>query len=117
MHNLTDKQTLSVTQSISLKGISAIEIMIGHLGIATGLRILYPGRKAGILFVGIFFMISGYGLMYSYLYRPGYMKHFLRKRIVGLCVPAYIVYLICGLTEYLIRGGIKHLLPCFIIYY
>lgn len=104
---MTDKRVLSTSQSISLKGISATEIMIGHLGIATGLNILYPNRKAGILFVGIFFMISGYGLMYSYLNKSEYMRHFLRKRMSGLLVPAYIVYLLNGIVEYLNRGGVK----------
>lgn len=46
---------------IALRGICAIEIMIGHIGLETGSIVLYPNRKAGILFVGIFFMLSGYG--------------------------------------------------------
>lgn len=48
----TSKLNQSVSQAI--KGLSALEIMIGHLGIATGFSFLYPNRKAGILFVGIF---------------------------------------------------------------
>lgn len=54
-----------------------IVIMIGHIGLATGSIVLYPNRKAGILFVGIFFMLSGYGLIYSVDNKPEYLKHFL----------------------------------------
>ena len=46
---------------IALRGICAIEIMIGHIGLATGSIILYPNRKAGILFVGIFFCYQDMG--------------------------------------------------------
>lgn len=57
-------------QFLALRGISAIEIMIGHIGLATDSVILYPNRKAGILFVGIFFLLSGYGMAYSTEHKP-----------------------------------------------
>lgn len=60
-----DSIAFSRDNSLALRGICSIEIMMGHLGIATNSAILYPNRKAGILFVGVFFALSGYGLMYS----------------------------------------------------
>lgn len=80
--------------SLALRGICAVEIMIGHLGIATKSAVLYPNRKAGILFVGIFFALSGYGLMYSLWNKEGYLDRFLLKRLSTLLIPAYVIYLI-----------------------
>ena len=57
-----EESVLSSEQSIAVKGVCAIEIMLGHIGLATGSVFLFPNRKAGILFVGIFFLLSGYGL-------------------------------------------------------
>ena len=84
----------SVETSQSLRGFSAIEIMFGHIGIATQNVLLFANRKAGILFVGIFFMLSGYGLIYSLQNKENYINYFLRKRFLKIFIPAYIVYLI-----------------------
>ena len=81
-------------QSLALRGICAIEIMIGHIGLETGNRILFPNRKAGILFVGIFFLLSGYGLAYSAENKEGYFKNFLLKRSIRLLLPLYVTKII-----------------------
>lgn len=86
------KSTLSNENSLVLRGISSIEIMLGHIGLATGGVILYPNRKAGILFVGIFFALSGYGLMYSKDTKTDYFNKFIPKRVKRVLIPAYIVY-------------------------
>lgn len=52
--NQNEQLPFSLKQTTALRGISAIEIMIGHIGLETGSIILFPNRKAGILFVGIF---------------------------------------------------------------
>lgn len=88
------QQTLSSSISQSLRGISAVEIMLGHIGIATQSVFLYANRKAGILFVGIFFMLSGYGLIYSLNNKPNYINNFLKKRMCRIFFPAYIVYIV-----------------------
>lgn len=72
----SDDKVLLYNTSLSIRGLSAVEIMLGHIGIATGLLILYPNRKAGILFVGIFFLLSGYGLSKSLNENKDYLKHF-----------------------------------------
>lgn len=89
-------------QSLALRGICAIEIMIGHIGLATGSVLLYPNRKAGILFVGIFFMLSGYGVAYSLENKPNYLQHFLVKRFLRLLLPAYLAYVMYKLVCWLI---------------
>lgn len=110
---ITDGQVLSKEVSKSIKGISAVEIMIGHLGIATGFWFLYPNRKAGILFVGVFFMLSGYGLMYNFMQKHGYMEHFLQRKLLSILIPAYIVYLLYGTVDFCwggVENGIRYLL-------
>lgn len=94
------------TNSMTLRGICAIEIMMGHLGIATGSAVLYPNRKAGILFVGVFFALSGYGLMYSVSNKENYLQVFLRKRLlVKLLLPAYVVFVIGAIVKAFCLGG------------
>lgn len=80
-YNKTASETaFTPDNSVALRGICAIEIMMGHLGIATGSMVLYPNRKAGILFVGVFFALSGYGLMYSVINKNDYMVNFIFKK-------------------------------------
>lgn len=85
---------LQKDQVLSLRGICAVEIMIGHIGLTTGSTVLYPNRKAGILFVGIFFMLSGYGLSYCLNNKTDYLKHFLIRRTLRLLIPAYLAYVV-----------------------
>lgn len=92
--NGEENPALSQKKVMALRGICAVEIMLGHIGIATESIVLYPNRKAGILFVGIFFALSGYGLMYSITNKKNYLKEFLRKRFGKILVPAYFIFLI-----------------------
>lgn len=99
-----DVDALNKENSLALRGICAIEIMLGHLGIATGSLLLYPNRKAGILFVGIFFVLSGYGLAYSVSRKENYMENFLRSRIAKIIVPAYVIYVVGVFVNIAIEG-------------
>lgn len=68
--------------------------MIGHIGIELSNElILFPFRKAGILIVGIFFFLSGYGLMYSLKNKTDYLCGFLKKRLGALLLPTGLVCL------------------------
>ncbi|MCQ2521810.1 MAG: acyltransferase [Lachnospiraceae bacterium] len=84
--------TLTKEMASSLKGLSAVEIMLGHIGLAWNLPFLYPFRKAGVLFVGLFFFLSGYGLFKSKENNPNYFKRFLLRRLLLLLAPAYLLY-------------------------
>lgn len=88
------EQPLKLENTIALRGICAIEIMLGHIGIATDSPFLYINRKAGILVVGIFFLLSGYGLMYSVQNKKNYLRGFLHKRIFKIFYPSLIIYII-----------------------
>ena len=101
-HREDNSPPLRKEQALSIRGICAIEIMIGHIGLATGSAVLYPNRKAGILFVGIFFMLSGYGLSHSVDHKPDYLRHFFKRRVVSLLTPAYLVYMIDILINWLV---------------
>lgn len=102
---MSGEQVLSRESSISIKGISAVAIMLGHLGKITGFWFLYPFWKSALLFVGVFFMLSGYGLMYNYSNSSEYLNHFLKKRIVSILFPAYVVYILFGCIEAIITPG------------
>lgn len=106
--NQNEQLPFSLKQTTALRGISAIEIMIGHIGLETGSIILFPNRKAGILFVGIFFILSGYGVAYSMEHKADYLKYFLLDRSIKLLLPAYTVKIIMLVTDNCLfgfRGG------------
>lgn len=94
-------------QSEALRGICAIEIMIGHIGLATGNPVLFVNRKAGILFVGIFFMLSGYGIAYGVEHKPEYFKYFIARKAVKLLVPAYVAYAVFTAASIVILGEME----------
>ncbi len=94
----------TLDNSMALRGICSIEIMMGHLGIATGSPTLFPNRKAGILFVGVFFALSGYGLMYSLTNKEGYLRSFLPNRIRKILIPAYVVFVVDIILHSIIKN-------------
>lgn len=100
-----EKTALNYSNTVAIRGICAIEIMLGHIGIALPNQILlFPFRKAGILIVGIFFFFSGYGLMYSLENKKNYLTGFLRKRLTAILVPTFFVCILAILLYYAILG-------------
>lgn len=95
--NNEDSQ-LAMLDLLPLRGLCAFEIMIGHIGLATGSAILYPNRKAGILIVGVFFFLSGYGLAYSFCTKESYLEKFVQKKFFKLILPVCIVYLMYSMV-------------------
>ena len=97
--NATDvKDPFSKEQSSAVRGIAAIEIMLGHIGIYTNSSALLVFRKSGIFFVGIFFALSGYANALNLTEKKDYDKKYLPKRFVHLMVPAYVAFIL-GLVE------------------
>lgn len=107
--NFVSDTAFNKENSIALRGICSIEIMLGHLGIETGSLELYPNRKAGILFVGVFFALSGYGLMYSITHKDNYLDNFLKKRLPRILAPAYVVFLINIIIHSMMDGNFSNL--------
>lgn len=90
---------LEYKSTIALRGICALEIVIGHIGVASQSPWLFINRKAGVLVVGLFFFLSGYGLMYSLEKKENYMNKFLQIRMLKILLPALFVYLIYYVIE------------------
>lgn len=93
------EEPLNYNNTIALRGLCAIEIVIGHIGVATESPWLFVNRKAGILIVGLFFLLSGYGLMYSKNTKENYMENFLRCRIPKILLPVLPIYVIYFIIE------------------
>ena len=96
--------------TMALRGICSLEIMLGHIGIATESIILFPNRKAGILFVGVFFALSGYGLIYNTKNKEDYLQTFLKRRFSKVLMPAYFVFLIGIVIKSAIAGDAGNLI-------
>ncbi|MBD5536382.1 MAG: acyltransferase [Lachnospiraceae bacterium] len=93
----------------ALRGICSVEIMLGHIGLATESIVLFPNRKAGILFVGIFFALSGYGLMYGVSNKENYLQGFWKRRFPKILVPAYFVFVVGIAIENYNGGNLNNL--------
>lgn len=96
---MINRDYLSIENTISLKGITAILVLIHHLFQYSGL-LRFPIvstilQELGYWSVALFFFLSGYGLMESYKKkRTEYMEKFPRKRILSLyCVCLFFVFL------------------------
>lgn len=86
------------------KGIAAILIVIHHL--SQKIEVFGPFviiRYIGFILVAIFFFISGYGLTYGVQNKPDYLNSFLRKRILPILIPYWIVNSI-NIIFYLLKG-------------
>lgn len=99
---------MSYDQTKYLQGFLAVCIMLHHIGQETCASWqqykLYPGLEffvpLGFVYVGVFFLCSGYGLYLSVQNKPGYLDKgsgFFRKRglplLIGYFVSAWIFYI------------------------
>lgn len=91
-------QTLSIEQSMCIKGMAAIILVLVHIKNA----LVYPGiysvfSSTGFLFVAIFFFYSGYGIALKTYADEKYIRNKLPKKIIDLVlmvVSTEIIYLI-----------------------
>lgn len=77
------------------KGIAAVYIVLHHLAQAVD----RPGIFAmmgyvGFILVAVFYFISGYGLMYGMRNKKNYLHGFLKKRLVSVLLPYWIVNIV-----------------------
>ena len=104
MHEWKEKP-LSLDTSKAIQGFAAVAIILHHLS-QDLLEKAGPFKflsECGVIFVGIFFFFSGYGLYTSLKTKQDYLKGFLRKRFVTILIPFYsciavftIASCICG---------------------
>lgn len=92
-------EPLSLNNSKCIQGFCAVAIILHHMsqnvtsngGDAGALSILVD---AGVLFVGIFFFFSGFGLLKSLRTKESYLKGFIRKRLPMVLVPFFACILV-----------------------
>ncbi len=99
------EEPLSLEASKAIQGFAAVAIIIHHLAqeLVEDAGSLAFFSELGVLFVGVFFFFSGYGLYTSLKTKTNYLKGFLKKRLVTVLVPFYTCILtfvvaacICG---------------------
>ncbi|MGB4440420.1 MAG: acyltransferase, partial [Sedimentibacter sp.] len=91
------------TQTSILKGISILLILVHHLTIRLiNPNYLKPLLNVGFLGVAIFFFISGYGLISSYLKDKNYLNNFFSKRVARVYIPFIVTNIFIGITSILI---------------
>ena len=99
------EEPLGLERSKAIQGFAAVAIIIHHLAqeLVEGAGALEFFSELGVLFVGVFFFFSGYGLYTSLKTKENYLKGFLKKRLITVLVPFYTCILtfvvaacICG---------------------
>lgn len=84
-----------------LRGIFAVEIIVGHV-IRFESTPLYPLGKVMLISVAFFFFVSGWGMTLSYHSKKDYLNGFLRKKCGYLLMLAVVTYAFRWLMTYLI---------------
>ncbi|MBQ8031263.1 MAG: acyltransferase [Butyrivibrio sp.] len=102
---------LSLSQSKALQGMCVLLIVFHHISQKIYVRqdlpqlithSLDPFVNAGFLLTAVFFFFNGYGLYKSYTSKPGYLDHFLSKRLSAPLVAYYVT----GLIFFALRLGL-----------
>ena len=90
------EEPLSLDRSKAIQGFAAVAIIVHHLAqeLAETAGAIGFFSELGVLFVGIFFFFSGYGLYTSLKTKENYLKGFLKKRLVTILVPFYMCILV-----------------------
>lgn len=86
------KDSMSVENSKSIKGIIAVLIILHHISsIVPDAKVLAIMKYVGYLLVGIFFLYSGYGLMKSFQTKENYLDSFISRRIPTILIPFFLI--------------------------
>lgn len=92
---------ISVETSTCLKGISAVLVAMHHVQQQNVLAKYYlVFGYIGFILVGLFFFLSGYGLAYGFRNKQGYMKSFLKKHLLSIYMPYWIMLLLNTAVRY-----------------
>lgn len=84
-----------------LRGLFAILIVIGHCSMAFEKELLpfFVIHKFNMVGVCFFFYVSGLSLIYNFYNKQGYLKHFLRNKIVFFIMIACVSVLVGNLLK------------------
>ncbi len=98
------KVLISLEDGLSIRGISALMVLLAHLVLSTKNGILMPKfyiYGAGGLAVGLFFFLSGYGLQKQYLEKgASYRQSFLKRRLPSVLIPFALFAVLYWLVYY-----------------
>ncbi|MCQ2455382.1 MAG: acyltransferase family protein [Clostridia bacterium] len=97
-------ESLSIENTLSLRGIMAVAIVLHHMAEKTLEGRFFPFMiHMGYLIVAVFFFLSGYGLMFSYNKKgKEYLKGFWKKRILYLFLVFILVSVIYSVYHLII---------------
>lgn len=101
-----NNQKISLSMSICLKAIFAVGVVLGHMFNSYGVRNAFETifTKCVFLFVGMFFFLSGYGMMRKYVsFGNKYSIKNLINRLLKLLLPYIIVNVIYCLLKIFIN--------------
>ncbi len=98
----------SETNLNRLRGVFALEIIIGHV-IRYEATLLYPMGKFMIISVAFFFFVSALGMVRSFHGKEDYLTHFLAPRAGYLLCLAVLVYLINAAADFLLPWELGYL--------
>lgn len=90
---------LAPQNTMVLRFILIVAIFIFHAGIHMG----FITPDLGHVCVSVFFFLSGYGLEYSLDNKPGYVRDFLHRRVLGLMIQYWMIMTALALTVFLIH--------------
>ncbi len=92
--NKSQDDCFSIRNSTLIRGIAALNVVLCHLSLFYKGKVLSLFYSLGNASVGLFFFLSGYGLMIQYLNKADYRCSFLKKRLTKIAIPYLIVTLL-----------------------
>lgn len=97
------EEPLSLDASKAIKGFAAVAVILHHLAqeLAEQADAIGFFDDRGVLFVGIFFFFSGYGLYTSLKTKENYLKGFLKKRLLTILIPFYMCILVFTIAAFI----------------
>lgn len=112
VYNKDSNRLLDKEQTLYLKGIAAIVIILHHLAnrVNEG-YLIYNCEHIGFIIVGLFFFLSGYGLMVQSS-RENYFNHFLEKRFSLILIPYAVAMIPYILLKVIYLHNYKTLTEC-----
>lgn len=99
---------LDIKSSVFLRGALSILIILHHLQYSVSLPYFSIFKSLGAPAVSIFFFLSGYGLMYSYLRNSNtYITSFWKNRFPKIIIPFVLVSIFYFILKYFDQGKIN----------
>lgn len=107
--------TLTLVKSLPSRGVFAIVVILHHLSYRVNTPPQFLFVPLGAMAVGVFFLMSGYGLEYSYNTKGDkYLDGFLKKRVLKLLLP-YLAAVVAWNVEELLLYPQESLLDAWLL--